>query len=433
MQPDTNKSYRTNTLISNIMKTIVKWFSCMLTVMLLANFSPLAAQSGENYYTVSGVVKDAQTKKTLGYVNVSVPGTNIGTITNADGEFTLKVKTSLNAKEIEFSHLAYKNKRMAVEGNSSEAVVSMTPNPRMLREVTIRPEMPRELVEQAINKIPSNYSKSADLFTGFYRETAQKGKRYIQVSEAVVNLYKDAYDRSMYKDRVKIFKGRQLLSEKSSDTLAVKLMGGPTLAVMLDIVKNPDVLLDKEILPCYNYTMEDPVSIDNRLQYVISFKPSIVLPIPLYNGKYYIDQESLAFTRVEFSLDMQDLDKAINMMLVKKPVGLRFRPSEFSFVITYKEKNGTYYLNYVRSEAKFKCDWKRRLFSNKYDLVSEMVATDRTTQPAEAIPYKESFKSDQAFTDKVPAFYDEAYWENFNIIAPTESLDAAVNKLRKQK
>jgi hypothetical protein len=412
--------------------TIVKWFGCMLAVLLLATTSSLSAQVGESFYTVSGVVKDAQTKKTLGYVNVSVPGTNIGTVTNSDGEFVLKIKTSLQAKEVEFSHLAYKNARIAVDGINSEKVVSLVPNPRMLKEVVIRPELPRQLIDQAIDRIPSNYSKNPDLFTGFYRETAQKGKRYIQVSEAVVNLYKSSYSHSLSRDRVRIFKGRELLSQKASDTLAVKLMGGPTLAVMLDVVKNPDVLLDKEILQSYSYTMEDPVSIDNRLQYVISFKPSVILPIALYNGKYYIDQETLAFTRVEFSLDMQDIDKAINMMLVKKPVGLRFKPSEFSFLITYKQQNGIYYLNYVRSEAKFKCDWKRRLFSSKYDLVSEMVATDRTVQPAEAISYKESFKSDQSFTDKVSAFYDNSYWESYNIIAPTESLDAAVNKLRKQ-
>jgi hypothetical protein len=412
--------------------TIVKWFGCMLAVLLLATTSSLSAQVGESFYTVSGVVKDAQTKKTLGYVNVSVPGTNIGTVTNSDGEFVLKIKTSLQAKEVEFSHLAYKNARIAVDGINSEKIVSLVPNPRMLKEVVIRPELPRQLIDQAIDRIPSNYSKNPDLFTGFYRETAQKGKRYIQVSEAVVNLYKSSYSHSLSRDRVRIFKGRELLSQKASDTLAVKLMGGPTLAVMLDVVKNPDVLLDKEILQSYSYTMEDPVSIDNRLQYVISFKPSVILPIALYNGKYYIDQETLAFTRVEFSLDMQDIDKAINMMLVKKPVGLRFKPSEFSFLITYKQQNGIYYLNYVRSEAKFKCDWKRRLFSSKYDLVSEMVATDRTVQPAEAISYKESFKSDQSFTDKVSAFYDNSYWESYNIIAPTESLDAAVNKLRKQ-
>jgi len=412
--------------------TILQRIGFMLAMLLLANGFSLA-QTTDSYFTVSGVVRDSQSKKNLAYVNVSVPGTNIGTVTNADGEFTLKIKTSLNAKEVEISHLAYKNYRFPVDGTNMEKVINLVANTKLLKEVTVRPEMPRQLIEQAIDKISVNYSKDANLFTGFYRETAQKGKRYIQISEAVVNIYKDSYTHSLSKDRVRIFKGRQLLSQKASDTLAVKLMGGPTLAVMLDVVKNPDVLLDKEILSYYEYKMEDPVSIDNRMQYVISFRPSSILPFALYNGKYYIDYESLAFTRVEFSLDMQDMDKATSMMLLKKPLGLRFKPSEFSFLITYKLQNGISYLNYVRSEAKFKCDWKRKLFSSKYDLVSEMVTTEREVQPIQPIPYKEAFKSDQAFSDKVSDFYDVDYWGGYNIIEPTESLEAAVVKLKKQK
>jgi len=412
--------------------TILQRIGFMLAMLLLASGFSLA-QTTDSYFTVSGVVRDSQSKKNLAYVNVSVPGTNIGTVTNADGEFTLKIKTSLNAKEVEISHLAYKNYRFPVDGTNMEKVINLVANTKLLKEVTVRPEMPRQLIEQAIDKISVNYSKDANLFTGFYRETAQKGKRYIQISEAVVNIYKDSYTHSLSKDRVRIFKGRQLLSQKASDTLAVKLMGGPTLAVMLDVVKNPDVLLDKEILSYYEYKMEDPVSIDNRMQYVISFRPSSILPFALYNGKYYIDYESLAFTRVEFSLDMQDMDKATSMMLLKKPLGLRFKPSEFSFLITYKLQNGISYLNYVRSEAKFKCDWKRKLFSSKYDLVSEMVTTEREVQPIQPIPYKEAFKSDQAFSDKVSDFYDVDYWGGYNIIEPTESLEAAVVKLKKQK
>ena len=44
------------------------------------------------YITVSGVVKDKQNRKTLEYVNVSVPGRSVGTVTNADGEFSLKIE-----------------------------------------------------------------------------------------------------------------------------------------------------------------------------------------------------------------------------------------------------------------------------------------------------------------------------------------------------
>ena len=64
-----------------------------------------------DYYTVSGVLKDSKTKERIVFGNVSVPGSNIGTVANSDGEFTLKIPKSLNVKEFEVSHLGYHNKR----------------------------------------------------------------------------------------------------------------------------------------------------------------------------------------------------------------------------------------------------------------------------------------------------------------------------------
>ena len=43
-------------------------------------------QADDDFITVSGVVKDKQTHKKLEYVNISIPGTHIGTVTNKDGE-----------------------------------------------------------------------------------------------------------------------------------------------------------------------------------------------------------------------------------------------------------------------------------------------------------------------------------------------------------
>jgi len=140
----------------------------------------------------------------------------------------------------------------------------------------------------------------------------------------------------------------------------------------------------------------------------------------------------LSFTRIEFSLDLRDRDKAISQILIKKPVGLRFKPSDVNFLITYKVQNGVSYLNYMRTESQFSCDWKRRLFSSKYTIISEVVSTERDDAPKESIPYKESFKYDQTFSDKVANFTDEDFWGEYNIIAPTESLLDGLSKLKKQ-
>ncbi len=409
-------------------------FGYLMTALLLLSSYPLQAQEEGNYFIVSGTVKDKQTKKKLEYVNISVPGTNVGTITNSDGEFTIKVQDSLQAKVVEISHIGYYNYRIALTGNDMvDENVMLTQNANVLEEVVVRAHDPRMLVEEAMNRIGKNYSEKPTLLTGFYRETAQKGKRYINISEAIIDVYKTPYDEDASRDRVQIFKGRSLLSQKASDTLIVKLLGGPNLSLYVDIVKNPDILLDKTTLGYFSFRMEESVVMDNRPQYVISFQPQAILPYALHYGKLYIDKESLAFTRAEFNLNMEDRDKATSAILKKKPAGLRFRPVEVSFLVTYKQVNGKSYLNYIRNEVRFKCDWKRRLFSTNYAMVSEMVVTDSKDQAVNAIPYKMSFKSSQSLSDKVSDFRDENFWGSYNIIEPTESLEKAANKLRKQQ
>lgn len=409
-------------------------FGYLMTALLLLSSYQLQAQEEGNYFIVSGTVKDKQTKKKLEYVNISVPGTNVGTITNSDGEFTIKVQDSLQAKVVEISHIGYYNYRIALTGNDMvDENVMLTQNANVLEEVVVRAHDPRMLVEEAMNRIGKNYSEKPTLLTGFYRETAQKGKRYINISEAIIDVYKTPYDEDASRDRVQIFKGRALLSQKASDTLIVKLLGGPNLSLYVDIVKNPDILLDKTTLGYFSFRMEESVVMDNRPQYVISFQPQAILPYALHYGKLYIDKESLAFTRAEFKLNMEDRDKATSAILKKKPAGLRFRPVEVSFLVTYKQVNGKSYLNYIRNEVRFKCDWKRRLFSTNYAMVSEMVVTDSKDQAVNAIPYKMSFKSSQSLSDKVSDFRDENFWGSYNIIEPTESLEKAANKLRKQQ
>ena len=327
------------------MKKLVGITVGWLMAFLLLGVSPLWAQDEvESYFTITGVVKNKDNKRKLENVNVSVPGTNIGTVTNADGVFSLKIKDAEVVHGLEVSHIGYLNTQISLKENKdvSNLTIWMLPAPNLLSEIVIFGNNGRALVEEAIKKIPVNYAADKNLLTAFYRETVQKRRRYISVSEAVIDVSKTAYsDRDPAGDKVQLQRGRRLLSQKTSDTLAVKVVGGPNLSIYLDIVKNGDALLSMENLNYYDFHIEEPVNLDNRMQYVVSFRPRVSLMYALFYGKLYIDFEKLAFTRAEFSLDMQNRVKAVEAILHKKPLGLRFRPQEVSYLVTYKEKNGT--------------------------------------------------------------------------------------------
>lgn len=383
---------------------------------------------------INGVVLDRQTGRTLSHVSVTAEGGKEHTVTNDDGRFSLK--TQRIPRYIQLSHIGYKTRRQQIQhGQTSNLRIMMAVNTVGLHEVVITRNDPLEIVKAAMDRIEKNYPQKPELVRCFYRETARRGSRFISVAEAVTDMYKTGYSRGPERDAVAILKGRRLMSMKARDTLGVKIQGGPVMPLMVDIAKNREYVLKAEDFGLYDFSMDMPALIDDRLQYVVSMQPKMHTMYPLMYGKLFIDQETLAFTRAELQLDVSNWRSASDYMLVKKPFGLRFRPKELTVTIVYTtDTQGVTRMSYVRNEMRFNCDWKRRLFASPFTTVSEMVVTDRRQMGEEVKRPKgrNSFGIRDRFYDKVEYFEDPDFWADYNIIEPTESLENAIGKLKKK-
>ena len=387
----------------------------------------LSTAVGAQRTVVSGMVTDGATGKPLAGANVTAGGLSV--VTNGDGFFILKADTTVAMLTV--SHVGYRSGRVGV--TAGEQRICLQPATVRLHEVLVVAGDARELVMSAISKICHNYSQRPELYRCFYRETAMKRQRYITVAEGVVDMYKTGYQSGTYRDRVAIRKGRRLLSAHQGDTLGIKVQGGPTVPVMMDLVKNQEQLFTADELDCYDLTMDIPTAIGDRQHFVVTMKPRRSLPYALYHGKLYIDQETLAFTRIELSLDVSDRQKATNVMLVKKPLGVRFRPKELSLLIDYRQgADGLTRLSYLRTTFRFNCDWRRRLFATSFTAFCEMAVTSSEPSASQPIRGRDSFDQRDAFFDKVDYFRDPQFWQDYNIIEPTESLDRAVHRLLKR-
>ena len=388
---------------------------------------------------LSGTVTDASTGRPV--AGASVTWGHVSVVTNDDGFFTLK--NDVAGEQAVVSHVGYKSQRISAPAQDQR--IQLHPTTIQLQEVLVMADNAREIVMTAISKIPKNYSTRPELFSCFYRETTMKRQHYISVAEGVVDMYKTGYTHGTHRDAVAIRKGRRLLSPRKGDTLSVKVTGGPVVPLMLDLVKNTEFLLNKKELDNYELTMEMPTTIAERSHYVVSIKPRCKQPYALYYGQLYIDQETLAFTRAELTLDMSDRQKATAMMLVRKPAGVRFRPKELSCLIDYRYDEGVTRISYVRTTFRFNCDWKRRLFSTSFAAFCEMAVTGISGISGKSgksgtsgksglsgISGRDSFDQRDAFFDKVDFFRDPAFWQDYNIIEPSERLDKAIGKLIKK-
>lgn len=400
----------------------------MLTTAFLLLALVIKAQT-----VISGKVTDLNGQP-LAHVSVMVEGTEVQTVTNEDGQFTLKMHEQ--ARRLRLSHIGYKTRHIALEQGTTEQLrIRMQSNTIELSEVLVSANDPLSILKAAMARIEKNYPNEPELMRCFYRETARRGSRFISVAEAVTEMYKSDYYYGPERDAVAILKGRRLMSMKARDTLGVKVQGGPVLPLMVDLAKNREYVLNEENIAHYKLSMEVPVKIADRAQYVINMEPEGIQFYPIMKGRVFIDQETLTFTRAELQLDMRDWRAASDYMLVHKPFGLRFRPRELTMTIVYNtDEQGIAHMSYVRNEMRFNCDWKRRLFASPFTTVCEMVVTDRQ-QKGDGVKRprgRSSFGLRDRFYDKVEYFDDPDFWVDYNIIEPTESLENAIDKLKKR-
>ena len=96
--------------------------------ILLTGFTMLAQT------TITGVVKDAQTGETLLGANVKVSGKAVGTTTDFDGKFSLKVADA-PPFTIEISMLGFKAASVEITKNNQEVMVSLEEDATSLEEI----------------------------------------------------------------------------------------------------------------------------------------------------------------------------------------------------------------------------------------------------------------------------------------------------------
>ena len=425
------------------MKTI-KHLSLIVAVVLLAfiaqtanagDSSRIKESAQQNFISIKGKVVDAETGTPLVFASVSVTETNVGIITNIDGEFTLKINESLASKNLEISYLGYKNKVIPVsqmKNNGFKNIISLEAAPIPIKEIIVKPLNPEEIVGKAIDRISKNYESIPNLMTAFYRETIRKNRTYVSIGEAVVEIFKAPYNSDTRFDGARIYKGRKSSDVEKMDTVLFKLQGGPVSVLQLDLAKNTDLILTRDAMKYYDYSLTGVIEIDEKPHYVIDFiqKPSV--EIPLFMGSLYIEADSYAISEAEFGFNLSDKAAVSSIFIKKKPLGMEVTPEIATYRAKYREQDGKWHFEYSRAEVKFKVHWKKKLFNTYYTTMSELAITDRTDQEVIKFAGKDKIKYSDIFSEKVTAFTDPEFWGDYNVIEPDQSIESAIRRLSRK-
>ncbi len=401
---------------------------------LTASYQQQTNEQIKTFVEFKGEVFDNDSKKPLVFASLTISGTNISTITNSDGQFALKVPDDINSAKVNISFLGYQSKSLALSeftknGNKIGLNVSVTE----LAEVKLSvPKDAKKLVLETLEKKGENYFNSPTLMTGFYRETIKKRRRNVSLSEAVVKIYKTAYN-SERKDAVELFKARKSTDYSKLDTVALKLQGGPFNALFVDMIKYPEYIFDAETIEAYNFSFERSTRVDDKLIYIVNFDQKRNIDYPLYYGKLYIDAENKILTSAIYSLNVSNKEAASKLFVRRKPKNAKIWPTQVAYRVDYREKNGKWYYGYSNVILEFKVNWSKKLFNSVYSMACEMAITDWKKNTTNKVPkYKNRMKTSIILNDEALGFSDPDFWGEYNIIEPERSIESAINKIKRQ-
>jgi hypothetical protein len=381
-----------------------------------------------------GIVLNNDTNDKLVSATLLIKGSNISTITNSEGHFTLKVPEDLIKGDLIISMLGYQVKVISISQlKNDKNIIRLKVAVVKLEEVIVNtPLNARKLVEKVFNNRNKNYFDKHIKMTAFYRESIKKGKRNVSLAEAIVEIYKQPYMSLSY-DKVKLYKARKNTDYRRLDTVALKLQGGPFNALFIDMIKYPEYIFYPDNFDLYNFNFLVSTTVKGKTVYVINFVQKESEKDPLFYGKLYIDTQSKALVSAVYDLNITDKKKSARLFVKKKPRKVSVYPTRVHYRVDYRQKGGKWYYAYGNSQLTFKVKRKGKWFHSKYSVNSEMAVTNWEENPTKVKPsYKERMKHSIIIGDEASGFSDPEFWGSFNVIEPDKSIESAIKKIKRQ-
>jgi hypothetical protein len=414
-------------------------YPTVLLVAFVFGFQSVAVEVRAEYQeqdsdiiSFSGAVL-SENSNALPYAVLSVEQTNISTVTNSEGEFSLKIPGEDLNKVLLISFLGHENLRVPISSlQPTGNKIRLKILPYVLPALEVISKDPKTIVKMMMDNRKHNYSQKDYLMTAFYRETIKKRNTNVSLSEAITEVYKRSYNSSLH-DMASLYKSRKSTDYSRLDTLVFKLMGGPYNNIYLDVMRYPEYIFTDKMFENYEFKFLRTDQINERIVYVIEFKQLRHLIEPLYYGNLFIDAESYALVKAEFDMDLTNNEEATRLFVRKKPFNARVSTTKAHYVIDYRPIGDLWYYSYSRVDLNLKINWRRKLFNTYYNSNIEMAATDWSSDvDKKDFRSKDRINQSVVIQDAASGFSDPEFWGEFNIIEPDKSIENAINKIQKQ-
>lgn len=238
----------------------MKYFSTLLLLLLpQVNF-------GQAIHNLSGKIIDEHNIP-ISNVHIQINDTNIGVISNTQGDFNIKIPIKYCNLDIVFSHIGYISILKKIICNQQNNLIILSEKEFRLNEVQISALSVERIVLNSILNLKKNYQVNSVSYTMFSRLTEQIGNDPLLIEEFVFDLYHG----NKTKPEFHVVKARgsgfnQLGKQRFDETRLVNIH---STASHMMLRYTPDFLQEKKMKK-YEYILVDEISSGEDAYFVIT-------------------------------------------------------------------------------------------------------------------------------------------------------------------
>lgn len=292
---------------------------------------------------VSGRLVDTSTGDGVSFSTVHIGGTSLGTITNMEGYFSLKIPSQFVEDTLIVSSMGFESQQLLISPllNSSRTI-AMKPSVVHLASVTVRPISAMEILKNSVRQFDELYGHQFSA-NAYFRQISYDDETMLQHSEGYIQAYFEDFlddttaidqrillhniqedldklnfrtrkiDKKLAKAKKRADKEGYELNEDSVKNKARKMTLGlvtPDMLMDMDPVRQNEAFLDTTLMNDFRYEFEEDIKYQGRSVTVISFSSKRKVKLVNMgikghlNGTIYLDIESDAILGVDYTSEM---------------------------------------------------------------------------------------------------------------------------------
>ena len=142
---------------------------------------------------LQGQILDSATREPLSFATIGVTGSTIGTASNVDGRFVLKIPEEYSDSLFFCSYVGYRTYEKQTGILPDLVTILLQEEKIMLDEVEVKPWSAWDYIKVAVEKIPENYHSEPFYTTSYYSEYLSENNNFLKYTEGVILTYNPPY------------------------------------------------------------------------------------------------------------------------------------------------------------------------------------------------------------------------------------------------